>query len=119
MGNPKKLTVTSLTSLAAALLFASTGPDAIGETFKCQNKGKVTYADTPCSARGARVDSASDKVSQVQRLQAEVVNQQNRNQLSELQYQAARSRQTPASIYILNSTNAPTGSTSLRPQRLR
>ena len=113
MGN-----LTNRTIWLAALLVVGSGL-AVAETYKCQTDGKTNYSDIPCAARSARVDSASDKVSRSQKLQAEVVDQQNRNQLSDLQYQAARTRQTPASIYILNSANAPVTSASSRPQRSR
>lgn len=100
------------------LLVFSTG-SAMAETYKCQTDGKTTYSDIPCAAKSTRVDSASDKVSKSQKLQAEIVDQKNHNQLSDLQYQAARTRQTPASIYILNSANSPPPNTSSRTIRSR
>lgn len=72
--------------------------DAAAETFKCVKEGKTVYSDLPCASTAARVDDMSDKVSRVQRRQADDVNRQNRQQLSELEYQAARDRYTPRKI---------------------
>lgn len=109
---------TNLTIWTAALFVANTSL-ATAETFRCQSAGKTIYSDIPCAANSARVDSSGDKVSRSQKLQAEIVDRQNHDQLSELQYRAARTRQTPASIYILNSANPPPASATTRPARPR
>lgn len=65
---------------------------ADAETYKCVQGGKTTFSDTPCAAGASRVDQHSDGISREQRRQADIINQKNASQLSELEYNAARNR---------------------------
>lgn len=71
---------------------------AAAETYKCAKGGQTVYSDQPCASTATRVDEAADQVSRAQRRQAEAVNQSNRRQLSELEYQAARDRYTARKV---------------------
>ena len=82
--------------------------DVVADTYKCVVAGKSVYSDIPCASSSARVDASADKVSRGQKLEAEVINQGNRRQLSELQYRAAVDRNTPGRILVVEPDPAPT-----------
>ena len=74
------------------LPLALTCLSAGAQTYKCVQGGKTTFSDLPCAASANRVDQHVDGVSREQRYQAEIINQRNARQLSELEYNAARNR---------------------------
>lgn len=90
---------------------------ASADTYRCVKGGQVHFSDTPCAAGANRVDQNTDKVSREQRRQAESVNQENRGQLAELEYRAARERNLRGGVYILNSEPAAPPSTYNRRSR--
>jgi hypothetical protein len=98
--------------LLSVLLLVHIAVDAVAGTYKCTQAGKTVISDVPCAAGASKVDQSSDHVSRSQRLQAEVVNQRNQSQLSELEYKAARDRNVRGGIAIL-----PGETTSQPPQR--
>lgn len=73
---------------------------AHAETFRCQKNGQTVFSDLPCAAGAARVDVGTDRVSRTQRMQAEVVDQRNRRQLSELEYNAAQARNYHGGVIV-------------------
>lgn len=79
------------------------------ETFKCTQNGKSIISDSPCMLGAARVDQISDKVTQEQRRQAEIVNYRNRRQLAELEYKAAQDRPSRGGAAIYENPPPPTG----------
>jgi hypothetical protein len=85
--------------LFVPLVFASL--DVAADTYKCVVAGKSVYSDIPCAGGSARVDASTDKVSRGQRYEADVVNQSNRRQLSELQYRASVDRNTPGKLLVV------------------
>jgi len=80
------------------------------DTYKCSVAGKSVYSDIPCAASSARVDASTDKVSRGQKQEAEVVNQSNRRQLSELEYRSAVERNTPGKVMVFDPGTTATGS---------
>lgn len=80
---------------------------ASADTYRCVKGGQVHFSDTPCAAGANRVDQNTDSVSREQRRQAESVNRDNRGQLAELEYRAARDRNARGGVYILNSEPVP------------
>lgn len=86
-------------ALLTVLLVASFSASA--QTYKCLQGGKPVFSDTPCAGDASRVDQHSDGVSRDQRRQAEMVNQKNSNQLSELEYNAARNRYYRSDVQVL------------------
>lgn len=94
--------------MCLALLFVFAGQSAVADTYKCVIGGKSVYSDVPCANSSARVDAATDKVSRGQKLEAEVVNQTNRRQLSELEYRAAIDRNTPGKVLVVEPSTPTT-----------
>lgn len=76
------------------------------ETYKCTQGGKTVFSDLPCMAGASRVDHGTDQINRSQKRQAELVDQKNRTQLSELEYRAARDRNVRGSYSIIDSTNS-------------
>jgi len=86
-------------ALLTVLLVASLSASA--QTYKCLQGGKPVFSDIPCAGDASRVDEHSDGVSRDQRRQAEIVNQKNSSQLSELEYNAARNRYNRGGVQVL------------------
>lgn len=87
--------------LASLALLCQLAVDAGADTYKCTQAGKTVISDTPCAAGASKVDQSTDKISRSQKLQAEVINQRNRVQLSELEYKAARDKNIRGGVAIL------------------
>lgn len=90
---------------------------ALADTYRCVKGGQAVFSDTPCAAGVSRVDQGTDNVSRDQRRQAEFVNLRNRSQLSELEYRAARDRNTAGNVLILPGEAVSTPSTTSRRSR--
>ena len=75
------------------------------ETYKCTQGGKTVFSDIPCKGGANRVDQGTDQVERSQKRQAELVNQKNRTQLSELEYRAARDRNVRGGYSVIDSMN--------------
>jgi hypothetical protein len=84
------------------------------ETYKCTQSGKTVFSDSPCMAGASRVDQGTDQVGRSQKRQAELVDQKNRTQLSELEYRAARDRNVRGSYNVIDSMHP---SDTLQPRR--
>jgi ribosomal protein L29 len=93
--------VNILTRLASLLMLIPVSVGAVADTYRCSISGKTVISDTPCASKASKVDQSSDQVSRSQKLQAELVNQRNQSQLSELEYKAARDRNVRGGIAIL------------------
>jgi hypothetical protein len=87
------------------------------DTYKCSKGGQTVFSDVPCAPGANRVDANTDAVSREQGRQAEIVNERNRGQLSELEYRAARERNYRGGVYILGSETAPGNSPAYRRSR--
>ena len=91
--------------------------DAVADTYKCSKGGQTVFSDVPCAPGASRVDAHTDNVSREQRRQAEILNENNRGQLSEPEYRAARERNYRGGVYVLESDPAPGSSSSNRRSR--
>jgi uncharacterized membrane protein YcjF (UPF0283 family) len=88
--------------LASLLLVCHLTVDAGADTYKCSQAGKTVISDIPCAAGASKVDQSTDTISRRQKLEAEVINQRNRTQLTELEIKAARDRNIRGSVAIIS-----------------
>lgn len=70
-------------------------------TYKCNKNGQSVYSDTPCAPDAARVDQGEDHVSRDQKRQAYRVQQENKQQLRELEYENIRDRYTRRPVHVI------------------
>lgn len=98
--------------LLLPLLFA--GGDVAADTYKCVVAGKSVYSDVPCASTSVRVDASSDNVNGMQKREAEIINQSNRRQLSELEYRSAVERNSSGKALIVESAMSPQSQPSAR-----
>lgn len=103
--------------MSVLVLVCCISQNVAADTYKCSKGGQTVFSDVPCAPGANRVDAHTDTVSREQGRQAEIVNERNRGQLSELEYRAARERNFRGGVYILGSDAAPGGSPSYRRSR--
>ena len=106
--------VNPLLKLASLALLCQLAADAGADTYRCSQGGKTVISDIPCASGARKVDQAADQISRSQSLEAEVVHQHNRVQLTELEYQAARDRNVRGKVSILPAPTDPEPSSRRR-----